>query len=395
MAGKLISRTVWMLSLISLFTDAASEMLYPIMPAYLNSIGFSVVLIGLLEGLAEATAGLSKGYFGKLSDSMGRRAPFVQLGYGMSALSKPLLGLFLWPVWVFSIRTMDRLGKGIRTGARDAILSGESTPETRGRIFGLHRSLDTLGAVIGPAFALVYLSFNPGMYRPLFAIAFLPGLLAIVCSFLIKEKRNIVPNTAKEKVSFFSFLRYWKESPDAYRKLLRGLLLFALFNSSDMFLLIKARAAGFDNTAVIGLYIFYNIIYAISSYPIGIIADRIGLKKVFICGLVIFVMVYAGMGLTNNHIILGVLFLLYGIYAASTEGVSKAWISNITDRKDTATAIGTFGAFQSICAMLASSFAGLLWFYFGATATFLVAALAVAVAAIYMLTFPFSRPAAQ
>ena len=158
---KYITRTVWTLSLVSMFTDTASEMLYPIMPIYLKSIGFSIVLIGTLEGVAEATAGLSKGYFGKLSDNTVKRVPFVQLGYAFSAISKPMMALFIYPLWIFFARTIDRFGKGIRTGARDAMLSDEATPETKGNIFGFHRSMDTFGAVLGPSFALLYLYYHP------------------------------------------------------------------------------------------------------------------------------------------------------------------------------------------------------------------------------------------
>ena len=182
---KYITRTVWVLSVVSLLTDTASEMLYPIMPIYLKTIGFSVVLIGILEGVAEATAGLSKGYFGKLSDTSGRRVPFVQIGYTFSAVSKPMMAVFIYPLWIFFARTMDRFGKGIRTGARDAILSDEATPQTKGKIFGFHRSMDTLGAVIGPALALIYLYYYPGNYKTLFYIAFVPGLFAVIASFLL------------------------------------------------------------------------------------------------------------------------------------------------------------------------------------------------------------------
>ena len=173
---KGISRTVWVLSLVSLFTDTASEMLYPIMPIYLKSIGFSIVLIGILEGVAEATAGLSKGYFGKWSDNIGKRLPFVQVGYMLSGLSRPMMGMFVAPIWIFFSRTLDRFGKGIRTAARDAILSDEATPETKGNVFGFHRAMDTLGAVIGPLLALLYLYFYPAQYKTLFFIAFIPSL---------------------------------------------------------------------------------------------------------------------------------------------------------------------------------------------------------------------------
>ncbi len=362
----------------------ASEMLYPILPVYLMSIGFSILLIGILEGVAEAIAGLSKGYFGKLSDSTGKRVPFVQLGYTLSAISKPIMALFVYPLWIFFARTMDRFGKGLRTGARDAILSDEATAATKGKVFGLHRSMDTLGAVVGPSLALLYLYCYPNDYKTLFLIAFLPGLIAVGATFLLRDK---IATNSKEKtaISFFSFLGYWKQSPAAYRKLVIGLLAFALFNSSDVFLLLKAKQAGLSDTVVIGIYIFYNLVYALFAFPLGSLADKIGLKKMFLLGLVLFTVVYVGMAFnTELWMFLG-LFFLYGVYAAATEGISKAWISNVTDKKDTATAIGTYSGFQSICAMVASSLAGLLWFQFGAGMTFIVTGISALIVTIYFV----------
>ncbi|MBK8354581.1 MAG: MFS transporter [Saprospiraceae bacterium] len=384
---KYITRTVWVLSLVSLFTDAASEMLYPIMPIYLKSIGFSIVLIGILEGFAEATAGFSKGYFGKLSDNAGKRIPFVQIGYAFSAISKPMMAIFIYPIWIFFARTIDRFGKGIRTGARDALLSDEATSETKGQVFGFHRSMDTLGAVIGPSLALIYLYFYPQDYKTLFFIAFIPGLLAVLASFFLKEKvRNVVK--PKSITPFFSFLNYWKVCPPEYRKLVIGLLAFTLFNSSDIFLLLKAKQSGLNDTMVIGVYIFYNLIYALFAFPIGIIADKVGLKNIFVIGLILFSLVYLGMSANTNLYLFFVLFFLYGIYASATEGISKAWISNITDKKDTATAIGTFSGLQSICAMIASSLAGIIWFKFGGAITFLITAIATIFVVLYILTIP-------
>lgn len=369
----------------SLLTDTASEMLYPIMPLYLKTVGFSIVLIGILEGVAEATAGLSKGYFGKLSDTSGRRVPFVQVGYALSAVSKPMMAVFVYPLWIFFARTIDRFGKGIRTGARDALLSDEATPQTKGKIFGFHRSMDTLGAVIGPSLALIYLYYYPGDYKTLFYVAFLPGLFAVFTSFFLNEK-NKRKDSPKLAVSFFSFLHYWKESPKAYKKLVAGLSVFMLFNSSDVFLLLKAREAGLGDTAVIAVYIFYNLIYALAAFPVGIVADRIGLKPIFVAGLMVFAVVYWGMaGITTDYLVFG-LFFLYGIYAAATEGISKAWISNITDKKDTATAIGTYSALQSICTMLASTLTGFIWFQFGATAAFMLTSTVALLVAVYFMT---------
>jgi len=381
---KYITRTVWILSLISLFTDTASEMLYPVMPVYLKSIGFSVILIGILEGVAEATAGLSKGYFGKRSDLSGKRVPFVQAGYALSAISKPMLALFVYPVWIFFSRTIDRFGKGLRTGARDAILSDEATTETKGKVFGFHRSMDTLGAVLGPLFALLYLYYHPGNYKPLFLIAFVPGLLAVSASFFLKRKKRIT-HTEKVSVPFFSFLKYWNVSPPEYRKLVVGLLIFTLFNSSDVFLLLKIKQSGFSDTMVIGVYIFYNLVYALFAFPVGIIADNIGLKKIFIAGLAMFAIVYFGMAV-NNHLYLFFVFLfLYGVYASATEGISKAWISNISSKKDTATAIGTYSGLQSICAMIASSLTGVLWYSFGAATAFIITGIVTLLVIIYFL----------
>lgn len=383
---KGITRTVWILSIVSLLTDTASEMLYPIMPIYLKTIGFSIVLIGILEGVAEATAGLSKGYFGKRSDVIGKRVPFVQWGYALSALSKPMMGIFIQPFWIFFARTVDRFGKGIRTGARDAILSGEATPETKGKVFGFHRSMDTLGAVMGPVFALIYLYYYPEDYKTLFIIAFVPGMLAVVASFYLSEKESL--NTSKTRLSFFSFLSYWKLSPVIYKKLVVGLLAFTLFNSSDVFLLLKAKQAGFTDSGVIGIYIFYNLVYALFAFPLGIFADKIGLKTILIIGLVTFSLVYLGMSATNNLYFFFVLFFLYGIYAAATEGISKAWISNISEQKDVATAIGTYTAFQSICTLIASSLTGLIWFKYGADRAFMITSVATLIVAAYLLTVP-------
>jgi MFS family permease len=384
---KYITKTVWILSIVSLLTDTASEMLYPIMPIYLKTIGFSIVLIGVLEGVAEATAGLSKGYFGKLSDNSGKRVPFVQIGYAFSAISKPMMAVFIFPLWIFFARTIDRFGKGIRTGARDAILSDEATPETKGKIFGFHRSMDTFGAVLGPALALLYLYFYPEDYKTLFFIAFIPGLFAVLASFYLKDKR-ILKEKIKVSTPFFSFLKYWKVSSPAYRKLVIGLLLFTLFNSSDIFLILKAKQAGIDDTLVIGIYIFYNLVYALFAFPIGILADKVGLKTIFIIGLAFFAAVYFGMAINTNLYFFFGLFFLYGIYASATEGISKAWISNITDKNDTATAIGTFSGLQSICTMLASSLTGLIWFQFGATAAFLTTATVTLLVMIYFFTIP-------
>jgi len=247
--------------------------------------------------------------------------------------------------------------------------------------------MDTLGAVIGPSFALLYLYYYPQDYKTLFFIAFVPGLFAVLASFYLKNK-NIIDSRPKVSTPFFSFIKYWKVSPSEYRKLLIGLLIFTLFNSSDVFLLLNAKQSGLDDTMVIGVYIFYNLIYALFAFPIGIVADNIGLKTIFIIGLALFATVYFGMSVNTNLYYFFGLFFLYGIYASATEGISKAWISNITNKKDIATAIGTYSGLQSICTMFASSLTGLIWYKFGSSTAFITTATATLFVMVYFLTIP-------
>ena len=347
-----LTRAVWLLSLISLFTDLASEMLYPVMPLYLQSIGFSIFFIGLLEGVAEAVAGLSKGYFGQWSDRLGRRVPFVQWGYGLSALSKPMLAVLATPAWVLLARTVDRLGKGLRTGARDALLSYETTPANKGKVFGFHRSMDTLGAVFGPAVALLWLAARPGQFRPLFWWAFVPGVLAVGVSFALRG-RPAVPS-GRPPQPFWASFGYWRVAPPAYRRVVGALLVFALFNSSDAFLLLLARQRGMSEAGVIGLYILYNAVYALSAWPLGHLADRLGPRRLLVGGLLAFAAVYGGVALARDGWAFAGLFALYGLYAASTEGVAKAWVSNLCAPADTGAALGTFGGLGSLAALVAS-----------------------------------------
>ncbi len=377
-----INRTVWILSLVSLFADMASELLYPIIPVYLKEIGFSVLLIGILEGVAEFTVGLGKGYFGKRSDEIGLRLPFVKWGYFLSALSKPMMAFFTYPLWIFFVRSTDRLGKGMRGAARDALLSQQGSKETKARIFGFHRSLDTVGAVAGPALALVFLSFFPGKYKTMFLLALIPGAIAVLLIFLLSEKK--LPGTGSVRGSFFSYFSYWKTATPSYRRLISGLLIFAIANSSDVFLLLKAKEITQSDTVTIGAYIFYNLVYAASSYPAGILADKIGLKKVLLAGLVLFIIVYGGFIWNSSTFGVFVLFFFYGLYAAFTEGVVKSWISNIAPNTETGTAIGFYTSAQSISALLASTLAGLLWSGFNSSATFIFSAGLTIIAFVYL-----------
>jgi MFS family permease len=274
------------------------------------------------------------------------------------------------------------------------MLSDETTPEHKGKVFGFHRSLDTVGAAIGPIFALVFLFFSPQQYQWLFLIAFLPGIVAILLTLFLKDKSSLLapplhPSPVGEgtevgRVGFFSYFKYWKKASSGYKLLVAGLLIFTLFNSSDAFLLLALKNKGMPDTTMIGFYIFYNLVYALFSYPIGAMADKIGLKTMLITGLIIFSGVYFFFGFANSVIAFGSLFLFYGIYSASTEGISKALISNMAAQTDTATAIGFYNSFASICALLASSLAGILWYTIGPKAMFMISGIGVLGVSVFL-----------
>ena len=399
---RILTRTIWILSLVSLVADVASEMLYPIIPVYLKQIGFSVLLIGTLEGVVNFMAGISKGSFGAWSDRKGARLPFVQWGYLLSAISKPLLGLVSGVLSVFLVRTVDRLGKGIRTASRDAMLAQEASPENRGLVFGFHRGMDTFGAALGPLLALIYLSSHPGAYKTLFLLAFIPGVLSVLMTFLIREKK--FPPLITERKGFFSYFHYWERSTPTFRKVMPGFWIFLLFNSADFFLILFTRTLlegqqftwgqiKLDaDTATIAVYIFYNLIYASSAPLLGSLADKMGFKPALIGGFLLYAAVYAGFATSPDISGLILLFGCYGIYAGATEGVIKAWVSNQSAPEERGTALGFFSSCESIGALTASILAGFIWTTWGAAATFITTALAAIVAALWLWFHLNSNP---
>ena len=380
----IFNKTILILSFVSLLNDISSEMLYPVLPIYLKSIGFSVLFIGILEGFAEAIAGLSKGYFGKYSDISGKRVPLITAGYLLSAASKPMMAVLLQPLWVFFARTLDRFGKGVRTASRDAMLSDNSTPENKAKVFGFHRGMDTLGAVIGPLLALAYLSYNPGEYRNIFYIAFVPAILGVLLTLFLKDKhpgKDVKLDIGK----YFSFLSYWKISGKQFRLLTVGLFAFALINSSDMFLLLMIKHLGYGDDDVIKIYIFYNLVLALTAFPAGILADKIGFRKSLLAGIVIFAAAYSLMAVTKKIEMIYFAFILYGLFPSLTDGVSKAWISNITPKDFTATALGFFTGLNSIFVLFSGIIAGLIWYVAGPEAVFLFASAGAIIVAIYFI----------
>lgn len=374
-----ISRPVLILGMVSLFTDIASEMLYPITPIFLTAVlGSSMAVVGVIEGIAEVTAGLLKGYFGNLSDKIGKRTIFVVIGYAISAFAKPLPGIIQSVPAVLISRVGDRIGKGIRTAPRDALLGSYSNGNS-GAVFGFHRAMDTLGAAIGPLIALALLHFFPDNFQIIFLIAFVPSVIAVGFTLFVKDKPAPSKTTAHK-----NYLTFWKSAPKQYKKLLILITAFSLVNSSDVFLILKSKDISHSSSLAIFGYVFYNIIYAAASYPLGRIADKYGKKKVFSFGLFIFTFVYLGFAFVENINITWLLFALYGIYAASTEGISKAWVSDLIPDEQRGSAIGLLTMLSSFAILTGSLTTGVLWDQFGSWLPFTLSAIVSFIVMILM-----------
>ncbi|MBI4973745.1 MFS transporter [Candidatus Roizmanbacteria bacterium] len=363
-----IPRTVLILSLVSLFNDIASEMIYPIVPIFLTAVlGAPVTVVGLIEGLAEATASFMKFLAGYWSDRVHKRKVFVVVGYGLGAISKILIALAtLWPFVLFA-RFIDRLGKGIRTSARDALLLQNTTKDNKGFIFGFHRATDSLGAVIGPLLALLLMHYLNENMRLTFVIAFIPALIGVVLLVLfVKEKANPPAVEGKKSIIRIS----WKEINPSLKLFFVISMIFAIGNSSDAFLILRSKQLGLTTTLVVLIYVLYNIVQTLFATPGGQLADKIGARKVFAIGLAVFAFVYFAFGFINNPVWIWILFPIYGIYIAFTDGVSKAYISEFITERESGTYFGIYQTGTAICQFLASFIAGVLWTKVGPSIAF-------------------------
>jgi len=378
---KSIPKQVIILGFVSLFTDIASEMLYPVTPIFLTAVlGSSMAVVGIIEGIAEVIAGMLKGYAGNLSDKIGKRSIFIVIGYSLSALAKPLPGIFPNISSVIISRTTDRVGKGIRTAPRDALLGSYSNGNS-GAIFGFHRGMDTLGAAIGPLAAILLLYLYPGNFQLIFLFAFIPSVAAVSFTLFVKDRP--LANKSKSRLSYANF---WKTAPRQYKTLLYLIIVFSFVNSSDVFLILKSKyVSGSATLAILG-YVFYNLIYAGASYPFGKLSDKFDKNIIFGTGLIIFSLIYFGFAFSTEMSFIWILFGLYGIYAASTEGISKAWISDLVPDEIRGSAIGLITMLSSFSIMLGSFTAGVLWDSFGSTAPFLLSAVVSLIIGILVLT---------
>jgi len=367
---KGITKNVKILSIASLFTDISSEMLYPIIPIFLTSVlGASMSVLGLVEGVAESAASILKAFSGWFSDVSRKRRPFVIGGYSLSSLGKLLFFIaYSWPV-VLLARLVDRIGKGIRTSPRDAMLADSCEAQYMGKAFGFHRAMDTVGACVGPLFALWLLVVLKENLRMVFLIAFIPAAIAVaMLVYFLKEP----PRTSRPEG--FSLRPSARQFAPAFWRFILISLIFSVGNSSDAFLIMRAKGIGLSTVAVVLAYVVYNISYSALSFPAGILSDRIPRKTVMIWGYLIFAIVYIGFGFFANTRSIWGLFFIYGFYIAMTEGVSKAFLTDVVDKDVRGTAMGIYHCLTGLAAFFASLIAGLLWTHVGASAPFIYGA---------------------
>lgn len=344
------------LSGVSFLQDAASEMLYPVLPIFLTvTLGAPAAVVGVVEGLAEGVASITKLLSGLIGDRFAKR-PLIALGYGLAAVGKIVISVaFVWPI-VLVGRALDRLGKGIRGAPRDALIVVDIPPSARGRAFGFHRTADTLGAVVGPLLGLLGYDLLGHRIRPLLIVAIVPAVLSVLLIAAVREGPR--KPAAKTRQSLFAGAgglssRYWQT--------VAVLAVFSLANFPDALLLLRLHDIGFSLSAVILAYVGYNLVYAAASYPAGLLSDRLPRHRVFGIGLVFFAVGYLGLGLTDSHIVALIVLALYGLFTAFTDGVGKAWISSLAPAEHQAAAQGIFQSCAGVGVLIAGLWAGIAW----------------------------------
>lgn len=372
-----LSHTVRALSWVSLFTDLATKMVYPITPIFLTTVlGAPIWTVGIIEGIAESTASLLKLYSGWLSDQVGQRKPFAVVGYGLGAVSK--LGLALSVGWgtVLGARLLDRVGKGLRAAPRDALIIENCSPQQRGQAFGLHHSLETTGEAIGPLIGFLWLQQFTDNYRGVFAIAFLPALIGVgILLQGVRDTQQSAPQPLLRPQFALQGL-----SPN-YRRYLGVIGLFSLGNASDAFLLLRAQDLGFSSAQVLLLYAVFNLVSVGLGFILGRLSDRIGRRPLLGVGYLLFALVYFGFAINQIASVVWGLFMLYGLYTALTRGVQKALVADLVHPDRRGAEIGTFHMLVGLVALPASAIAGLLYTQVAAAAPFYLSTITAVVAA--------------
>ena len=385
-----LPRNVWVLTITSLLNDISSEMLLNLIPFFLaNVLGVRTAIIGLIEGIAETTASLLKIFFGMLSDKFGRRKPFAVAGYSLSAFTKPLLYFASGWGWVLGVRVADRVGKGIRTAPRDALIADSIDEKQRGLAFGLHRAGDTLGAFLGLGIAAIIvwltqsqaLELVPSTFKLIVLVSIVPALLAVLVLALgaveVTPRMGVTGTGQSVEIKRLSL----KEMDPRFKYFLFAMVLFTLGNSSDAFILLRGQERGLSILQVMGMALTFNAVYTVFAGPLGAWSDKVGRRKLILMGWLAYGLVYLGFAFSKTGWQVWMLFALYGLYYAATEGAAKALVADLVPDTQRGTAYGLFNAAIGITALPASLIAGLLWqgagrwSGFGASAPFLFGAL--------------------
>ncbi len=358
---------VWVLSAASFLTDVSSEMLANLLPLFLFSVlGVKTSAIGLIDGIAETTASLTKAYSGALSDRLGRRKPLTVGGYALSTLAKPFLYFATTWGWVLGVRFADRLGKGVRTAPRDALLAGSAAPGQRGRAFGLHRAADTAGAFTGLAIAgfIIWRSqsgtaqLTRAAFQTVVLASIVPAVLAVLVLLIgLREVSQPPAGDHPQPVSQAG----WRSLDKRFRTFLAVMVLFTLGNSSDSFIILRGQERGLNVLQIIGMLLTFNFIYSLLSSPAGALSDRVGRKRLLLLGWLIYTGVYLGLGAARSGWQVWALFGLYGVFYALTEGIAKALVADLVPDAQRGRAYGLFNAAIGLTALPASLIAGLLW----------------------------------
>src|SRR3989344_1015633 len=360
-----LSRNVISMGAVSFLNDLSSDMIFPFIPIFLTSVlGAGAAFVGLVEGVADATASLLKIFSGRLSDKLKVRKPFAVFGYSLSALSKPLLAFALAPWHVLAVRLLDRVGKGTRDAPRDALISFSCEKKDVGRAFGFHRSADTMGAALGPLLAFVILPFIQNDLRTLFLLSFVASFISVVILWtLVKEVKNHADEMELPRFDL-------KTLGLPFLIFLISATIFSLGRASEAFLLLRAQNVGVAIALLPIIYFVYNFTFAVLSTPAGILSDKIGHRNTFMLGILIFSGTYFLFARTGSLWGIWALFAVYGFYSAFTEGVGKAIVADLIEPRLRATAYGVYNAFTGFAALPASVVFGILWDKFGPAFSF-------------------------
>ncbi|HRY14224.1 MAG TPA: MFS transporter [Syntrophomonadaceae bacterium] len=375
-----LDRNVFYIGITSFLTDTTTKMIYAIMPLFLLTLGATKTEISLIEGIAESTASLIKAVSGWWSDKIGRNKPFMIIGYGFTALLSPLFAVAYSPLQVLIIRFTERVGKGIRTAPRDSLIAGSCEDGDRGKGYGFHKAMDNSGAIVGPLLAAGLLLLFPGQYRTVFVIAAIPALLgmATVIAF-VKEVRVDKP----EHLGRIRLIDFRKK----YYAFLAIVFIFTLGNSTDALLLIKASDVGVSAAFIPIIYLIFNSVSVFFAVPAGILSDRIGREKLIIFGYLLYSAIYWGFGRADYWVTVVLLFALYGLYSATTDGVQKALVSDLIDKNKRGTGLGIYNCVVGMTLLPASLMAGYLYDNVNNQAPFYLGSILALVAAVLMIIF--------